>query len=259
MLNYDEYIELIATRRSMRSFTDQEVSDSDIKKIIDAARYAPSGMNFQPWEYLVIRDPEHIKTFTSIKPEDLSIPKIAMKMMKKGKSKMKIPQKGFNTAHGAKVLIIALGDTRKQITLPGQRYSFKNGKLKLKKPLHIVNVEGLFYSSMANSYMQMITAAHSLGLTSQYVTLMSSPKKEKQIKEALHIPSYMKIYDVAAIGYPAYEPKKIFTKELDDIIHYEKYDQSKSWSDEKIVERAKNKTDMKFLKKEEGIQTNSKN
>jgi nitroreductase len=248
-MNYNEYIELINNRRSIRSFTDQEVSTEDIKKIIDAARYAPSGMNFQPWEYLVVTDKEVIKNLTTITPADLNIPKILQKQMQKGNGKNKIPKNGIKNAKGAKVLIIALGDTRKQITLPGQRFSKRNGKIKLKKPLNIVNVDGLFYSAMANSFLQMITAASSLGLASQYVTLISSPKKQKEVKKILNIPSYMKIYDVAAIGYPAYKPREKFTRDLEEIIHFDKYDETKSWSDEKIIERANDKSDMKYLDK----------
>ena len=97
----------------------------------------------------------------------------------------------------------------------------------------------------------MITAATSLGLASQYVTLISSPLKANKVKKVLNIPSYMKIYDVAAIGYPAYSPRPKYIRELSDIIHFEKYNSSKSWSDGKIVERAKDKTDMKFLDKSE--------
>jgi len=251
MLKYDEYIELIKKRRSIRSFTEQEVSKEDIIKIVDAARYAPSGMNFQPWEYLVVSDPKLIEDFTHIKPSDIKIPKFIQKKMMNGGKNSKIQSNGIKQAKNAQALIIALGDTRKKLTLPGQRYSFRNGKLKMKKALNIVNVDGLFYSAMANSFMQMITAAASLGIGSQYVTLMSSPLKSKKVKEALNIPSYMKIYDVAAIGYPAYEPRRKFTKELSETIHFDKYDQSISWSDEKIVERAKDKTDMKFLAKDE--------
>lgn len=46
----------IDTRRSVRSYTNQEVSDKDILKILDASMQAPSARNQQPWEYLVIKD-----------------------------------------------------------------------------------------------------------------------------------------------------------------------------------------------------------
>jgi len=41
-MNYEDFKEVIHGRRSVRKFTDQEVSTNDIKEIIDCARYAPS-------------------------------------------------------------------------------------------------------------------------------------------------------------------------------------------------------------------------
>ena len=40
-MNYEDFKEVIHGRRSVRRFTEQEVSTSDIKEIIDCARYAP--------------------------------------------------------------------------------------------------------------------------------------------------------------------------------------------------------------------------
>ncbi len=56
-----EIFELIKTRRSIRKFTDQPVSDETIDKIIEAGAWAPSGLNNQPWKFAIIKD-EGIKT-----------------------------------------------------------------------------------------------------------------------------------------------------------------------------------------------------
>ncbi len=46
--------EIIATRRSPRSFNaTAEISDSDLLAILEAARWAPSAFNGQPWRYFV--------------------------------------------------------------------------------------------------------------------------------------------------------------------------------------------------------------
>jgi nitroreductase len=47
---------LIKTRRSIRKFTDEPVSDEVIDTIMEAGTWAPSGMNNQPWKFAVIRD-----------------------------------------------------------------------------------------------------------------------------------------------------------------------------------------------------------
>ena len=40
----------------MRKFTPEPVSDELIEKILEAGRWAPSGLNNQPWRFAVIRD-----------------------------------------------------------------------------------------------------------------------------------------------------------------------------------------------------------
>jgi len=48
--------ELIKTRRSIRKFTDKQVPDEVINRIIEAGMWAPSGLNNQPWKFAVIQD-----------------------------------------------------------------------------------------------------------------------------------------------------------------------------------------------------------
>jgi len=51
-------LEAIKGRRSIRTFTDQPVSEEEVKTLIDAARHAPSAGNIQPWEFVIVRKPE---------------------------------------------------------------------------------------------------------------------------------------------------------------------------------------------------------
>lgn len=53
-----DVFETIRLRSSVRFFTEAEVTDDDIKKLIDAARLAPSAGNIQPWEFIVVRNRE---------------------------------------------------------------------------------------------------------------------------------------------------------------------------------------------------------
>jgi nitroreductase len=50
--------EAILTRKSVRSFTKQHVTDEQIEKIILAGTRAPSGMASEPWRFAIIRDAE---------------------------------------------------------------------------------------------------------------------------------------------------------------------------------------------------------
>ncbi|MFA4016373.1 MAG: hypothetical protein RUDDFDWM_001476 [Candidatus Fervidibacterota bacterium] len=51
-------IEAIKTRRSVRAFKSEPVQREVIEDIIDCARLAPTAMNMQPWEFIVVTDPE---------------------------------------------------------------------------------------------------------------------------------------------------------------------------------------------------------
>jgi len=51
-------LEAIKGRRSIRAFKNQDVSEEIVKKLIEAATWAPSAGNIQPWEFIVIRKPE---------------------------------------------------------------------------------------------------------------------------------------------------------------------------------------------------------
>lgn len=46
--------EAVSSRRSVRSFLPREVSFETIQRVLDQARMAPSGCNFQPWEAVVL-------------------------------------------------------------------------------------------------------------------------------------------------------------------------------------------------------------
>lgn len=53
-----DVFEAIKSRRSVRAFTREDVSEEEVEKLIDAARWAPSAGNIQPWEFIVVRKPE---------------------------------------------------------------------------------------------------------------------------------------------------------------------------------------------------------
>ena len=53
-------LEAIARRRSVRSFTGDAVPREDLEKIVDAGRLAATGGNQQPWDFVVVTDPEMI-------------------------------------------------------------------------------------------------------------------------------------------------------------------------------------------------------
>ena len=55
-------------RASVREFTEEEVEIQDIEDIIRAGMQAPSAMNSQPWEFIVVNDPEDMEAVSKMSP-----------------------------------------------------------------------------------------------------------------------------------------------------------------------------------------------
>lgn len=53
-----DFLELVASRYSVRSYESRPVEQEKLDRILEAVRLAPSGSNRQPWRFVVVRDPE---------------------------------------------------------------------------------------------------------------------------------------------------------------------------------------------------------
>lgn len=49
-------MKIIQDRRSIREYSSEPVSETDLDQILEAARHAPSGENAQPWRFIVVRN-----------------------------------------------------------------------------------------------------------------------------------------------------------------------------------------------------------
>ena len=54
-------LEIIKKRRSIRDFSDKEISDEILHKILDAGMSGPSCVNAKDWSFIVIRDKEKLE------------------------------------------------------------------------------------------------------------------------------------------------------------------------------------------------------
>ena len=61
-----ELKDCIYGRRSVRKYSGQHIADDTLEEILDAAMWAPSGVNLQPWYYVVIRSWEQMARFREI-------------------------------------------------------------------------------------------------------------------------------------------------------------------------------------------------
>lgn len=56
-----DVFEALRKRRSVRVFQDKAIPKEELEKIIDAARFAPTARNVQPWEFIIITDKKVLK------------------------------------------------------------------------------------------------------------------------------------------------------------------------------------------------------
>ncbi len=63
-----EVIEAIKKRRSIRKYKYHEIEQQVQEKILEAARWAPSGGNRQPWQFIVVTNRQKIKMLLLASP-----------------------------------------------------------------------------------------------------------------------------------------------------------------------------------------------
>ena len=56
----NEVLENIKARRSVRAYTDRQVSEEDLQAILEAATFAPSGMHLETWHFTAIQNADKL-------------------------------------------------------------------------------------------------------------------------------------------------------------------------------------------------------
>ena len=54
----EDMLDVIRRRRTIRKFTDEDVSEEQVETLLEMAMCAPNRLNRQPWHFVVIRDKE---------------------------------------------------------------------------------------------------------------------------------------------------------------------------------------------------------
>ena len=105
-------VEIIKTRRCVREYKEDIVSDEDIKFLIDCARYAPSGFNMQPWSFIVVKNKDLLQKLSeSGKKSMIPILEPIKDTSRKASDYLVfLKTKGTNMFYGAPVLVIILGN-----------------------------------------------------------------------------------------------------------------------------------------------------
>lgn len=65
-MDMNSVIDAIKSRRAIRNFEDKPVPDSAIQTLLEAATYAPSAINIQPWKFTIITNKAEMKRLSDM-------------------------------------------------------------------------------------------------------------------------------------------------------------------------------------------------
>jgi 5,6-dimethylbenzimidazole synthase len=230
---YDRFLELVKMRTSVRRFKPDPLPEGTVEKILEAGRWAMSGANSQPWEFIIVQDPQvkkqlwrtyleinatYVFWMEQMRADDVRHPAFQLTGSPDEQweyYKSKDPD-GWSLAP---VLIVVLGDGRRQWGTVMAGHTFGRGMTHL--------TDGL-----ANCCQIMHLAAAALGLGTQWVTIHTP----EPFKRALGVPDFLTLHTIISVGFPATDRKKVGRRPLAEMVHHESYDPAKYMSDRDILE-----------------------
>ena len=169
----NETLQTILNRRSIRAYEPEQIKEQDLQFILEAGRYAPSGMNTQPWHFSVIQGKDLLDKINGVIKEGL---------LKSGNPQMADRAKtaDFSIFYHAPTLIIVSADPKAATPQ--------------------------FDATLAMG--NMFLAAASLGVGSCWIHAISvtlNNESAKGMLKELAVPYGYVIYSSGAFGYPAWE------------------------------------------------------
>lgn len=171
-----EFFDVVKNRRAVRRYKPDPVIKEDILKILDAANWAPSGMNKQQWEFVVVSGEKKAELGKSYK-------KIAERYTRDWEEPAKQNFIDYAATYGgAPVVIVIL--TEASTADPVRK-------------MHLQSAS----AAMEN----LVLAARALGLGTCWMTGLL--QDEKNIRAVLGIPDEREIVCVTPLGYPDENPE----------------------------------------------------
>ncbi len=222
-MEIDDFISLARKRRSIRRFKPDPVPDECVTRILEAGRWAMSGANAQPWEFVVVKERETIKKIADLYAEHQASFVTSLELTRAPEYRhhqVNFAASGSLPFKDAPLMIVVCGDPRTvQATVLGA---------------HINDGEyTTFHMNMANVASMIHLAAAAQGLGSQWVSML--PLWESSLKSLLEIPEVYRVYTLIPIGYPSYKPLGAYRRKLEEIVHSEKFDRSRYRTHEQVI------------------------
>jgi nitroreductase len=195
---YEALRDVIEGRRTVRRYTDAAVPEEDVRRILDAARYAPSSGNEQPWKFLIVRDRRRMDELRDAAMRiTLEYCRTTLGLSgKKLEEQRKAQAEYIAGCLSAPVLVAVLVDREAKWA----RYSRHDGAL-----------------AAAN----LMLAARALGYGTIYGT---DGIPEAAAREVLSIPERYEFVILTPIGVPESWPEAPERKALDSFLVYERFE-----------------------------------
>jgi len=202
-MNFEELSQLIKSRRSVRNWQDKDVPDEVLKQALELATYAPSGMNYQGWKFVVVKNKDMINTIADVVRSRAQ--KVAS--WEETARHMENPQVMVERAgffRKAPVLIAVYSQiypsSRDQIYL--ERMTHDEEAALMKSWLDLANPR---IQSIASAIAYLLLALHAQGLGSVWMT---GPMQAKgDIEQLLGKPEGFDLVALIATGYPDETPR----------------------------------------------------
>jgi nitroreductase len=225
-VEYEDLLELVRSRRTVRAFKPDPVPEEMVAKILEVARWAPTGFNMQPMEFLVVENLELRSRIKQIVDDWIESDFYALEATRE---EWQGPPWDPET-HGrlecplAPVFILILGDSRRRLGLPmNARHSRLKG-------------DSIFESSLSNAFIYLWLAAHSLGLAAQPVSSVKNGKVQGLVKHLFGLPDFIYVYELLLVGYSGMEggPSAKLMRHLDEMVHRDRVEEGDFLSDEQL-------------------------
>lgn len=183
-ISIEQCAQLIKSRRSIRRFQDKPVSREEIVRLIDIARYAPTGHNAQEVRWLVIDDRDKLRQYEEIGLDwmhDTASNNPEMAVMLEGVIK-RMESGGKDFIREAPTLVVA--------------HAEKNN------PIAVID------APIALGYFDL--AANTVGLGCCWAGFfMMAANTFPALLEAIDLPDDQQVYGALMLGYPQYRHKRI--------------------------------------------------
>lgn len=209
-------LDIIRHRRSVRVYKTGKVTAKQLEAILEAARWAPSGANTQPWEFIVTRDRKKMKRVREIYSQE----------WRDRKKEDPVHYKGLKKDYvgDVSVLVLVCGDARtKQVYLTTRQPADR---------------EKLFQASIANAVQQAMLAAAGMNLGTVWVSVRE--EVEPKLRKLFKVPDELRLLWVMPIGHTSSWPKAKPRRPVSAFTHYEVYDRKKLRRDSDIHAWPKN-------------------